>query len=69
MQMRKEHKFVDDEILSIVTNQLTEGDLENKNNYESSWADAPYLTNNDPDRIEINHDMAKSVAIKKLIVC
>ena len=46
--------------MSAVTNELTEGDLENKINDERSLADDPTLTNNNLDRIVINCIRSKS---------
>ena len=45
----------DDEIMRVVTNELTGRSMENKNEGESSWSDAHVLTNNNQDRIVINH--------------
>ena len=61
---KKEFKIVDDEIMSVVTNELNASDMEKNDDTDSSWADAPILTNNNLDRIAINHVRAKSFAEK-----
>ena len=50
--------------MSTVTNKLTDSDMENKIEDESSWDDAPVLTRNDQVRITINHIRARSIAGK-----
>ena len=41
--------------MRVVTNELTGAGMEDKNEGESSWANATILTNNNQDRIAINY--------------
>ena len=61
---KKEFKMVDDEIMRVVTNELTGSDMENKNEGDGSWADAPILTNNNQDETVIDHVRAKHFAVR-----
>ena len=69
MQMRKEHKIVDSEIMIVFTIELTESDLENKNDDESSSDDAHVLTNKILDRIAIKDVRDKSFVGKNNQLC
>ena len=62
---KQENKIVDDEIVRVVTNELTESDIENKIEHKSSWANASILTKNNQNRIAINHVSAKSFIGKR----
>ena len=61
--IQQEHhvfKVVDNRIIRIVTNDLTDSYMENEIEGKISWSDNLVLTNNDQDKIAINHLRDKS---------
>ena len=50
--------------MHVTKNELTDSEMENKIEGKSSWADTSILTNDNQDRIAINHVRDKSFSGK-----
>ena len=52
---KQEHKIVDNDIMYVVTNEFADSYIENEIDGESRWDGSLILTNNNQERIAINH--------------